>query len=391
VQPIGADPKKFDQDKTEVYGVGAFLLAGSEMYRLAVVEKADPVHVKVSNPTRLRRESETVSLLQNRLPESPVVMDSLTSHIVDSQIIGDELLFQVYMESKDSRDFLVVPRENLAAVPQPIIKTFARFVPERMDDFAWESDRIAHRMYGPALIPGEGTISSGVDVWVKSTRHLVIDKWYKSGDYHKDHGEGLDGYTVSHNAIPTRGCGGLGVCDGKKMWVSSNFKTHRLIATGPIRSEFELTYGVWDAGGRKVSEVKRISIDANSNFTRVESMFTTDDGKPLDIAIGIADRHGLNDVLKQDQKRGWMAYWESESGANGSTACGIMVAGGVKEFANDDANHLAVVRVKPGKPLVYYLGAGWSKSGDFPDAETWTRLVEKTSEQLLRPLKVSFK
>jgi unsaturated rhamnogalacturonyl hydrolase len=32
VQPIGADPKKFPDDATEVYGVGAFLLAGSEMY-----------------------------------------------------------------------------------------------------------------------------------------------------------------------------------------------------------------------------------------------------------------------------------------------------------------------------------------------------------------------
>jgi len=35
VQPIGADPRKFDVDSTEVYGVGAFLLAGSEVYRLA--------------------------------------------------------------------------------------------------------------------------------------------------------------------------------------------------------------------------------------------------------------------------------------------------------------------------------------------------------------------
>lgn len=34
VQPIGADPKKFPEDSTEVYGVGAFLLAGSEIYRL---------------------------------------------------------------------------------------------------------------------------------------------------------------------------------------------------------------------------------------------------------------------------------------------------------------------------------------------------------------------
>lgn len=34
VQPIGAAPKTFDDQLTEVYGVGAFLLAGSEIYRM---------------------------------------------------------------------------------------------------------------------------------------------------------------------------------------------------------------------------------------------------------------------------------------------------------------------------------------------------------------------
>ena len=38
VQPIGSDPKKFADDSTEVYGVGAFLLAGSEVYRMAESE-----------------------------------------------------------------------------------------------------------------------------------------------------------------------------------------------------------------------------------------------------------------------------------------------------------------------------------------------------------------
>jgi unsaturated rhamnogalacturonyl hydrolase len=35
VQPVGADPKRFPEDSTEAYGVGAFLLAGSEVYRAA--------------------------------------------------------------------------------------------------------------------------------------------------------------------------------------------------------------------------------------------------------------------------------------------------------------------------------------------------------------------
>jgi rhamnogalacturonyl hydrolase YesR len=35
VQPIGADPKKFDPEMTEPFGVGCFLLAGSEVVKLA--------------------------------------------------------------------------------------------------------------------------------------------------------------------------------------------------------------------------------------------------------------------------------------------------------------------------------------------------------------------
>ncbi len=62
VQPTGADPKKFDTNLTEIYGVGAFLLAGSEVYRMAVLEKTTPLAVQVDNPGDFRRESETVEL-----------------------------------------------------------------------------------------------------------------------------------------------------------------------------------------------------------------------------------------------------------------------------------------------------------------------------------------
>jgi hypothetical protein len=33
VQPIGAAPDKVDANTTQIYGVGAFLLAGSELYK----------------------------------------------------------------------------------------------------------------------------------------------------------------------------------------------------------------------------------------------------------------------------------------------------------------------------------------------------------------------
>jgi len=42
VQPIGANPATLNATDSEVYGVGAFLLAGSEVYRFAGAPGASP-------------------------------------------------------------------------------------------------------------------------------------------------------------------------------------------------------------------------------------------------------------------------------------------------------------------------------------------------------------
>lgn len=34
VQPVGADPRKVTREMSEVYGVGAFLMAGCEIYKI---------------------------------------------------------------------------------------------------------------------------------------------------------------------------------------------------------------------------------------------------------------------------------------------------------------------------------------------------------------------
>lgn len=83
-------------------------------------------------------------------------------------------------------------------------QAYCRFVPERLDDFTWENDRIAFRMYGPEMwtIPAK-RCGSGVDVWVKKVRYPIINKWYKRKSYHRDEGEGADIYKVGK----TLGCG----------------------------------------------------------------------------------------------------------------------------------------------------------------------------------------
>lgn len=58
VQPIGADPKKVDRDMTEVYGPGAFLLTGSEIYRMA---QETPLSTKNISASRVQEIASMLS------------------------------------------------------------------------------------------------------------------------------------------------------------------------------------------------------------------------------------------------------------------------------------------------------------------------------------------
>ncbi|HEY1849224.1 MAG TPA: glycoside hydrolase family 88 protein, partial [Opitutaceae bacterium] len=91
VQPIGADPKSFPPDSTEPYGVGAFLLAGSEVYKMGVLAHAQPAAVSVTNPSDYARTDETVAVPAEGLdPSKTVVLDSSSSRVLDSQAWADD-------------------------------------------------------------------------------------------------------------------------------------------------------------------------------------------------------------------------------------------------------------------------------------------------------------
>jgi rhamnogalacturonyl hydrolase YesR len=443
VQPIGADPKKFAEDSTEVYGVGAFLLAGSEVYRMGVLQSrsskpADEsapfgkILIKVTNLSNFRRDCETVeikglaALVQNGSIFSPdqifkmIVMDGVSARILDSQTYAEpdgnfplNKIFQVDLAPGETRTFYILDAAALPAMPPPIVKTMARYVPERFDDFAWESDRIAHRIYGQALIAKEGTISSGADVWIKKDRGLIVDTMYATKHYHEDNGSFMDDYRVGKS----RGCGGLGIWDGTKLFVSSNWQKWKLITTGPIRSEFELTYDAWDAGnGRKVTEVKRFSIDAGSWLTKVTSTISSDDKSPLPIGVGLAERAcptNREEFIAKDLTEGWMTYWQPEDQPKGITAVAILLPkNSVKAFTNDNPTmpdsvkhayvkepthegyppirtQMAVTQMEVDQPFSYYFGACWDRSGDFTNHLQWEAYLKRFAERRDQPLQVT--
>lgn len=352
------------------------------------------------NPLRMARPSETIELLWADLvqrvptlsPFNLLLTDLNTGQAVVTQIIDmnqdglpESLIFQTSFRLDDPlKTFRLENTE--AKTNQPPAAVYGRFVPERKDDFAWENDRIAFRIYGPAL--ESEMVSSGIDVWLKKVRYPVIDKWYAAGEasYHKDSGEGLDLYTVG----PSRGCGGSGLWDGRALQVSGNFRSWRVLARGPVRFSFELTYAPWNVNGRSVSEIKRISLDAGQNFNRIESLFQAEGTQEVTFGAGIAIHDAWPGEFSSNKERGWLSRWETTP-ADGALGCAmVMDPRGLIEFTTVTANHLMLGRANISEPVCYFTGAGWDRSGQFTDRGAWETYVDQFSRRLQTPVHIAF-
>ena len=193
---------------------------------------AQAAQVEVVNDLDAARANETIEVKLNAA--GPVIVRDAAGNEVLSQIIEDTVIFQADFAPKETKKFTVTPGKS--SLPEPKVRTFARFVPERADDFAWESDRIAFRMYGPALQAKDGDkTGSGVDVWCKHVRTPVINSMYKRKNYHNDDGNAADNF----RAGPNRGCGGAAIWSDGKLFPSRCYKTWKRPSVGCYSSAFD--------------------------------------------------------------------------------------------------------------------------------------------------------
>jgi len=311
---------------------------------------------------------------------------------------GDFIFQHDFAAGEKSATFTIERIEGVAPVFPT--KAFARYIPERLDDFAWENDKIGHRTYGPALAAPdpqktgkEILVTSGLDVWCKRVDYPIVDRWYNKGHdhYHIDEGEGMDMYQVG----PSRGCGGTGIWDGQQLHVGRNYAQWRILANGPIRAIFELSYDTWSANGTYVSEVKRFTVDAGHNLDLIESTFSaTGNTKELTVGIGLnktpADRGQDPQIaITRAEKDASLAQWVVQK-TNGSLGTAVIVdASSFSGYAEDDRNLLLLAKVAPEKPLRYRAGAGWSKAGEFTTKEAWDAYVAAQAARLNSPVKVT--
>jgi len=355
--------------------------------------------VTVRNPIDVARPSETIVLDAAQLRSLLAVDDVRKVHVraegsdkdlviqavdLNDDEVFDQLLFQADFAARQTRVFLLTVGERQLALAGDY-KTYGRFVRERRDDFAWENDRIAHRMYGKELetFPRDKLVSSSVDVWTKRVRNLVINNWYMVDDYHKDRGEGADLYAAG----ATRGNGGTGIWQDGRLYASANFRESKVYAVGPIRVLFELTYDAWDAAGVKVSEKKRVSLDAGQNLDRFETRYTID-GNAANLTHAIGIRRLKTTARQPGTDPAILTTWEpvKESGELGQAI--VVDPSAVKDQADDDLNYYLLTKIQAGAPCVSYSGFAWTLAGDFKTAADWQRHVSEFAARLRSPLEV---
>ncbi|MEC3881520.1 DUF4861 family protein [Parapedobacter sp. 10938] len=273
------------------------------------------------------------------------------------------------------------------SAPEPVAaKTFARYVPERYDDFAWENDVVAFRMYGKAL-EGRPDDAHGIDLWSKRTTDLVVDKWYANGDYHTDHGEGMDYYSVGM----TLGAGDLAPYVGDEVVYSKHYRGHEVLDNGPLRTTFQLDYDPWQVGEETVSVTKRYTLDVGSQLNRVEVTFTIDGDGTLPVAIGVS-RRAEEGTLLNEPDSGLFGYWEPTDDKHGTTGVGVVLADGqFEQFIEQPKQYLSVLTVRDGEPIVYYNGGAWDRAGKFMSASDWFGYLQATKNKEASPLQVEIK
>ena len=260
--------------------------------------------------------------------------------------------------------------------------TYCRYVPERKEDFAWENDQIAFRMYGKELEKTPKEMAYGIDVWVKRVSRLILNERYKRGDYHVDHGDGLDYYHVGL----TLGAGNLMPLDNDTICYSKNYTSYKVLDNGPLRTTFQLLYDEWQVGNKKVKATKTISLDAGSQLNKITVTYVgaTDS---LPVVAGIITRKGAG-VKYLDEANGIMSYWEPQHEQDGTTGVGCILTNPVSQMIETKGQLLAKTTTNSTNVITYYAGAVWDKANEITRADAWIKYLNAYKLMLEYPLKI---
>ena len=414
---------------------------------------AQQATIVVSNPTSTPRTelislnmSEVKAKLGNATPKKgeAYIVKNKCGQQIGSQITHDGLLLiDASVRPHGSATYYV----SIGKPYQQKVYATGALYKIRKDDIAWENDRCAYRVYGPAL-QKTGERSFGTDIWVKNTPDTVVYERYVKdmngnikGDkmdakvralqkqekvekntakaaalakqikslqaesretdiltsFHLDHGNGLDPYRVG----ATLGLGAPSLMVGKNQVLPYCYKDYRILDNGPLRFTVELTYNPSAIGDMKnVVEHRIISLDKGSNFNKMTVWY---DGltTPTDFATGFPIHE--EDTEMKTFAKDYVSYADPTDNIevnNSQVYVGILFPEGIdhtyyqlfdKKHDGATGHALGLKRgLKNQEKYSYYFGAAWSKY-DVRSYAEWQIRIKDYLDALKNPLQVEIK
>ena len=414
---------------------------------------AQQATIVVSNPTSTPRTelislnmSEVKAKLGNATPKKgeAYIVKNKCGQQIGSQITHDGLLLiDASVRPHGSATYYV----SIGKPYQQKVYATGALYKIRKDDIAWENDRCAYRVYGPAL-QKTGERSFGTDIWVKNTPDTVVYERYVKdmngnikGDkmdakvralqkqekvekntakaaalakqikalqaesretdiltsFHLDHGNGLDPYRVG----ATLGLGAPSLMVGTQQYLPYCYKTYRILDNGPLRFTVELTYNPSTVGDmQNVVEHRIISLDKGSNFNKMTVWY---DGltTPTDFATGFPIHE--EDTETKTFAKDYVSYADPTDNIevnNSQVYVGILFPEGIdhtyyqlfdKKHDGATGHALGLKRgLKNGEKYSYYFGAAWSKY-DVRSYAEWQIRIKDYLDALKNPLQVEIK
>ena len=405
--------------------------------------------IVVNNPTSNPR-TELISLSMNEMKAKlgnaapkkgeAYIVKNKRGQQIGSQITHDgKLLIDASIRPHGSATYYISIGKPY---PQKVWTTGALYK-MRKDDIAWENDRCAYRVYGPAL-QRTGERSFGTDIWAKNTPDTVVYERYvmdKQGNvdgdkvdekvkseerrmknlsgaaleaqkakikalkaesyeidvttsFHLDHGNGLDPYRVG----ATLGLGAPSLMIGNQQFLPYCYKTYKILDNGPLRFTVELTYNPSTIGDmQNVVEHRIISLDKGSNFNKMTVWY---EGltHPTDFATGFPIHE--EDTETKTFAKDYVSYADPTDNIevnNSQVFVGVLFPNGIdntyyqlfdKKHDGATGHALGLKRgLKNAEKYSYYFGAAWSKY-DVRSYTEWQIRIKEFLEALKTPLQV---
>lgn len=405
-----------------------FLLCLTAITAMAL-QAAEKVKITVSNPihgARMEMVEVDITTLKKKtgIQNNEIVVIDADGKEIPSQITYDgKLIFQAGVGSKGKSVYYA----QQGTPKQYETRVKGRLFIERQDEFGWENDCVAYRVYGHG-----GAV--GYDLFNKSTSDLMLDYWYASEQnqemrsvskqlhdrgyhdladqvynafcYHIDHGKGMDCYTVG----PTLGGGANALLneDGS-LFMPKCYKTFEILDQGPLRFTVRFTYPEQNFNGEKIVETRIISLDAESHFNRVAISYRGLT-KPYNMVAGTVVHKSNPSAYIISNENGYLGYEDlgdasvyNEKYRNelskqmGKIYIGLLfpeksISMSYQQRENGiAAGHiLASMLYKPNTTYTYYFGSGWDKNPNtnLNSLTDWEAYLNKAAQWMRQPLKV---